>query len=135
MNLSLAKLIHDYQLAVHEAVKLIVDSGIQKPSTPAEWVENDIPQVGKLKHGIKYFKHGFGCVVHLPSGKVDFDFGAEGQIDGFDLWRLTGFATDRLKEYGFLTEADLKEAFSHEIKAGNIVQSDYILCYRANESA
>ena len=131
----LAQLIHDYQDAVRTAVALLESSGIPKPATPDDWVGLDIPQRGELQGGVRYFKHGYGCAVNLPSGKVDFDFGAGGQIDGFDLWRLVGFAEGRLMTYGFPSEQDVKSAFQSAEQSGKIVRSDYILYYLAGADA
>ena len=75
MNNNLARLISDYQGAVREAVAAIRDSGIELPTTSTDWAANGIPQRGTFKGGIPYFKHGYGCLVRLPSGAVDFDFG------------------------------------------------------------
>ena len=94
----------------------------------------DIPQLGKLIGGIPYFKHGFGCKVKLPRGAVDFDFGEQGQINGFDLWRLLDFAGSRLFKYGFSSEAALKQCFEDEEKAGRLVYSGYILYYLVDSS-
>lgn len=57
----------------------------------------DIPFRGQLEGGISYFKHGIGCAVGLATGTVDFDFGDDGEIDGVDLDRLTGFARSSWK--------------------------------------
>lgn len=46
--------------------------------------------------GGEYFIHGFGCALRLPDRSVDFDFGDDGQIDGFDWSRLLSFAGPRL---------------------------------------
>jgi len=83
---------------------------------------------------VNYFKHGYGCAVFLPSGKVDFDFGSEGQINGFDLWRLTNFAGKRLKDYGFPSEASIQAAFQSAVESGEIVASEYILYYLAQNA-
>ena len=107
MNSNLRCLILAYQSAVCEVLALMQGSGIKQPITNIEWVCMDIPQLGKLIGGIPYFKHGFGCKVKLPRGAVDFDFGEQGQINGFDLWRLLDFAGSRLFEYGFSSEAAL----------------------------
>lgn len=135
MNQGLADLIRDYQAAVEKAVELLEHSGIPRPATPTDWLGYDIPQRGVLVGGVNYFKHGFGCAVYLPSGSVDFDFGAEGQIDGFDLWRLTNFAGKRLKNYGFPSEQSIKSAFQLAIESGEIVPSAYILHYLAPNAA
>jgi hypothetical protein len=132
---ALEQLIYDYQGAVRTAVALLECSGIPKPATPDAWVGLDIPQRGELRGGVRYFKHGYGCAVNLPSGKVDFDFGAEGQIDGFDLWRLVGFSEGRLITYGFSSGQDVKSAFQSAEQNGEIVRSDYLLYYLASADA
>jgi hypothetical protein len=35
---------------------------------------------------IRYTFHGCGCLVALNDVSVDFDFGFDGRIDGFNLW-------------------------------------------------
>jgi len=131
MNNQLTRLISDYQASVRAAVELMQQSGIPRPSTCTDWVDADIPEHGELKGGIRYFKHGFGCAVHLLTGAVDFDFGDHGEIDGFNVGRLAGFANSRLPEYGFATEDALKECFKEEAAAGSMVYSGYILYYVA----
>jgi hypothetical protein len=135
MDTRLAKIIADYQAAVRRAVDLFAESNIPRPSSTMEWVSNGIPQIGELKGGIPYFKHGYGCQVDLPTGSVDFDFGAEGQIHGFDLWRLSRFTDDRLAHYGFKSEKDLQEAFESAVRSGELVYSGYILHYVAEHAA
>ncbi len=120
MTDSLTQLIHDYQAAVRTAIALLEGSGISRPATPFAWVLLRIPQSGELSGGVHYFKHGYGCTVYLPFREVDFDFGKEGQIDGFDLWRLVDFAKDRLNTYGFTSEQDVKAAFQAAVKSGKI---------------
>lgn len=129
MNPGLAKLVTDYQRAVHQAVALLEQSAIARPASNREWAFLDIPHRGTLKDGVHYFKHGYGCAVHLPDGTVDFDFGAKGEIDGFDFWRLAGFAEAKLPDYGFADEDALKECFNQEVEAGTLRYSGYILYY------
>ncbi|WP_338524256.1 hypothetical protein NUH87_00730 [Pseudomonas batumici] len=132
MNNQLARLISDYQASVRTAVELMQRSGILRPSTCTDWVETDIPDHGELEGGIRYFKHGFGCAVHFPTGAVDFDFGDHGEIHGYNVGRLAGFSNSRLPEYGFATEDALKECFKEEVAAGSLVYSGYILYYVAD---
>ena len=132
MNDQLARLISDYQASVRTAVELMQQSGIQRPSTCTDWIDADIPEHGELKGGIRYFKHGFGCAVCFPRGVVSFDFGDEGEIDGFNVGRLAGFADSKLPEYGFATEDALKACFKEEVAAGTLVYSGYILYYVAD---
>ncbi len=131
MNPGLARIIADYQRAVRQAVALLEQSAITRPASNHEWAFLDIPHRGTLKEGVRYFKHGYGCAVHLSEGTVDFDFGAKGEIDGFDVWRLAGFAEARLPDYGFADEDALKACFNQEVEAGSLHYSGYILYYVA----
>ncbi len=65
---------------------------------------------------------------------MDFDFGAEGQTNGFDLWRLSCFAEDKLSVYRFTSEEELKHVFEESVRAGEIVYSGYILHYLAGHA-
>lgn len=135
MNNQLAILIRDYQASVGAAMDMMQRSGIPRPSTNSDWVGTDIPQHGELEGGVRYFKHGYGCAVSLPTGTVDFDFGAHGEIGGFDVWRLASFAGDKLSEYGFADEDALKECFEAEVAVGSLMYSGYILYYLADATS
>jgi hypothetical protein len=82
-----------------------------------------------LPGNVKYFKHGYGCAVHLKSGLVDFDFGKNGEINGFDDWRLAEFAEERIKLYGFSSREEIVSCFKAGADSGCLVASDYILYY------
>ncbi|EPL6275335.1 DUF6896 domain-containing protein [Proteus mirabilis] len=129
MDARLYGLINEYVNRVSEAVELMKFSGIALPKSNNEWAANGIPQKGQLNGGVKYFKHGYGCAVHLNSGAVDFDFGENGEFNGFDYWRLKGFSDNNLNQYGFNSPDELKECFEAEISNGNLLFSGYILYY------
>jgi hypothetical protein len=131
MNNQLTNLISDYQASVRTAVELMQRSGIPMPLTCTDWIDTNIPEIGELDGGIRYFKHGYGCAVNLATGKIDFDFGRQGEIGGFDVWRLTRFAGSRLTEYGFDTEHSLEECFKAAVTTGSLIYSGYILYYVA----
>ncbi|WP_208861844.1 DUF6896 domain-containing protein [Duganella sacchari] len=92
----------------------------------------DIPGSGVLACGIKYHKHGAGCEVQLDTGKVDFDFGENGEIDGFDLWRLAHFTRDRLPCFGFDSAEQIEKSFDAAIASGELEHSRSGLLYFAD---
>ena len=95
-----------------------------------EWVGYDVPGSGPLSDGGKYIIHGYGCAVHSPTVRVDFDFGAEGQINGFDWSRLLRFAGGKLtKRYGISGESELRSIFDDACNSRELVASGYILWY------
>jgi hypothetical protein len=133
MGRKLAHLISDYQQSVRTAVALMYRSGISMPFSSASWIEADIPHRGHLEGGVEYFKHGAGCEVSLKTGKVDFDFGDQGEISGFDVWRLVRFAGARLSDYGFESGEVVRQSFEAEVDSGALVYSEYCLYYVADE--
>jgi hypothetical protein len=129
MDERLSKIVQDYHSAVREAVDLMKRSGIAGPASDVDWVGTDVRQTGELAGGVRYFKHGYGCAVQLPSGWVDFDFGEHGEIDGFDLGRLSNYVRGRLSVYGLASEEKLKGVFEAAVRDGELVYSGYILYY------
>ena len=130
MDERLLSLIRDYQAAVKTAVQLLEAVGIPRPASTTEWVGYDVPGSGTLGDGGRYNIHGFGCAVNSPTVRVDFDFGAEGQIDGFDWSRLKWFANSKLgKRYRIADETELRSLFDNACNAGELTNSGYILWY------
>jgi hypothetical protein len=135
MNQKLKSLIESYLSAVNEAIELLVASGIALPKSNIEWAASGINQRGELKNGIKYFKHGYGCAVHLSYGAVDFDFGSNGEYNGFDEWRLWGFLQNSQLPKLFKSESELKQEFRRAIESGELTFSGYILYFLNEENA
>ncbi|WP_309741664.1 MULTISPECIES: DUF6896 domain-containing protein [unclassified Chamaesiphon] len=128
--------IYEYQSKVKEAIDLFERyKGLEQPKHPLEWQASGISQLGYLdpEGKIFYFLHGYGCCVNLQSGRVDWDFGSEGQIDGFDLFRLHEFVNKGTQDFTeFRDEAILKAIFTEAELKGLIYKSDDILYYLAN---
>lgn len=135
MDKRLSLLVDDYLSSVASAVRLLEESGIARPQSNTAWACNGIAQSGVLGRGVKYFKHGYGCAVHLEGGTVDFDFGADGETNGFDAWRLSNFAGRRLARYGFASETELEACFRAAVEAGSFISSGYNLHYRREDVA
>jgi hypothetical protein len=127
----LARLISDYQDNIRTAMALLGQAGIARPESNIAWACNGIPQRGMLPGDIASRKHGDGCAVMLPAGEIDFDFGTNGEFDGFDAWRLAGFAGSRLDAYGFASSAALEACFKQEVQRRSIVRSVSGLYYLA----
>jgi hypothetical protein len=129
MDSRLLALIREYQSAVRAAVGLMVESGISLPRSNNEWAKDITASRGILSGGIRFRKHGYGCEVFLINRSVDFDFGANGEYDGFDLWRLTLFAKGRLSEFEISSQAELEKLFKEAVHAGTLEYSGYVLYY------
>ena len=127
MDPDLLKLIVDYQRRVAEAVDMLEAAGVPRPTSDIAWTGMDVPGQGSLPGGFKWYKHGFGCSVQGAAWGVDFDFGPEGEIDGFDPSRLYGFTRGQPEAYGFKSEQDIKAAVQRALDAGALTFSGYIL--------
>ncbi|OWF75897.1 hypothetical protein B4903_18725 [Yersinia frederiksenii] len=132
MNENLYRLIVDFQDNVQVALRLMYRSGIKMPSSRNEWIESDIPSAGELDGGVKYYKHGAGCRVGLNSGSVDFDFGEQGEVGGFNFWWLACFAGENLTAYGFRNYDDVAEHLNKALGDGELIFPDHDLYYIAN---
>ncbi|MBB3228164.1 hypothetical protein FHW69_002799 [Luteibacter sp. Sphag1AF] len=60
---------------------------------------------------------------------VDFDFGDQGQIDGFDEWRLSIFLAENPHARSIMTVEQLRDSFRASVAAGEIVYSGHHLYY------
>ena len=134
MDSRLSKLVLDYQAKVAVAVSMLEAAGIPRPSSNIEWAtrawEAEAGSArGSLPAGFTYSVHGFGCAVDGPDWGVDFDFGNEGEIDGFDASRLHDFARKRLSQYEFASEKEIDNAIRAAADAGELRFSGYMLYY------
>lgn len=132
MDVNFLQLIVDFQNRVQEALKLMQRSGITMPNSSSEWIESDIPLVGNLDGGIKYYKHGAGCLVMLEAGEVDFDFGPQGEIGGFNLWWLTRFVETGISAYSLKNKTEIAQHLKDSIDRGELICPDGDLYYIAN---
>lgn len=85
------------------------------------WHTKAIKRCGKVTGGVKYELHGIGCFIHLPKETVDFDYGPNGEINGFDIWRLYNFACDRpSKHKKYCDEETVEREFKEYVKLEKI---------------
>lgn len=134
MDQNLQLLIAAYHATVKRAVILMSRSGIKMPYSSFAWIQADIPSIGMLDGNVPYFKHGAGCEVIFETGPVDFDFGENGEIDGFDLWRLTRFTDRGHLSYGFRSPDEIEQAFNEAAMSGELHYSGNCLYYCSNHA-
>ncbi|MCP1475350.1 MULTISPECIES: DUF6896 domain-containing protein [Pseudomonas] len=85
------------------------------------WRSGQIERCGEIIDGVVYELHGVSCAIHFPTELVDFDYGPNNSIDGFDVWRLYMYAADRPEEYKKYTDINFLESeFKSYIDSGRI---------------
>ena len=122
MNNELRSIIAKFQEKVEEANELLKKHlGIDEPHNRGPLIN----QVGLLGGKYKYFFHGAGCAVHFSEKEmIDFDYGHNGRIDGFDEWRLNSFVRHRRDKYPNITESVIKQWFQEAIETNEIKKLD-----------
>ncbi|WP_446739719.1 DUF6896 domain-containing protein [Pseudomonas sp. TH15] len=85
------------------------------------WRSKKIERCGEIINGIQYELHGVGCAIHFPTESVDFDYGSNNRIDGFDAWRLYIYASDRpLKYKKYCDKKIVEKELNEYIASGRI---------------
>ncbi len=79
-------------------------------------------QIGSFCDGTRYFMHGYGIAVDLPLGVMDFDFGPNGEVDLIDIHWVIKYVAQRLNDFGFNSEGEIKQCFDKAIQDGEIVK-------------
>lgn len=126
MDARLRLIIEAYVSAINVATQHMQNHGITLQASNIEWACYQLPEsVRSLKVGrVSMFrKHGFGCEVTFIANNVrqSIDFDPHGEIDGFDLWRLSYFVKRHARRSSLMSKADLEAAFEQSVVAGELV--------------
>jgi hypothetical protein len=134
MNEELQKIIIKYQETVARLFPRVAEyPNLKLPISNTDWTGINAEQRGETPCGIKYFIHGYGIAMNDGKIKVDFDLGDEGQINGFDAWRLEGFIKDNNIETTIKNGKNIETAIKEAETSGDILFSGYILYYLKND--
>lgn len=122
MNKDLDYLIDDFLAQVEKATDLL-ELRFGTKCIIRLWRAKEIPQRGEILDGINYELHGVGCRVYFPELCVDFDYGPDGRVDGFDVWRLYIYACEvPLLHSKYVDQGVLKRDFNEYVTLGKIVR-------------
>ena len=131
MDKALDELITQYIDTVAQVFPRVAEHlGIRVPITNAEWACLDVPQRGSTADGIEYFKHGYGVAISDGDYKIDVDLGENGEINGFDAWRLFKFAQDNEIQSPFGSIKEIESAIQEAVDSNELAYSGYLLYYR-----
>ncbi|PKH28886.1 hypothetical protein BI292_27595 [Pseudomonas sp. 43NM1] len=119
-NLALEYLIEDFLEKVDKATAML-EKKFGDRFILRLWGTKKIPQRGTVSGNVTYELHGVGCRVYLPEACIDFDYGPDGRIDGFDSWRLYIYANEFPERHPQYTELEIVERDLDEyITAGKV---------------
>lgn len=102
MNPTLEILIERFRGAQDIGVaKLIHELAVPRPTSGVDWVhycsQSGLYKTNEIR-GVGVYAHGYGIELKIGPLTIDFDWGANGEPDGFDGWRLYNFALDNLPD-------------------------------------
>ncbi len=66
-----------------------------EPDLLKAWKRKRIPTEGEIGGETSYYFHGGGCTVEHQGATIDFEFEANGDVLGFDAWRLKKYLASR----------------------------------------
>ena len=131
-NENLEILINDF-ISMVESSTLIFENKFGTRDIRRLWRTKAIKRCGKVTRGVNYELHGIGCLINLSTGSVDFDYGPNGEINGFDTWRLYNFARDRpSKHKKYCNKETIEKEFEEyinlkKIKKMSAISNLYVL--------
>jgi len=96
----LMTVIADYLTDVKKCMELFKKKIGDKHPIKA-WRDKTLSKSGQLSKNINYDFHGVGCCVEFPNYCVDFDFGKDGQSNGFDEWRIASYIDEKIFYYPY----------------------------------
>ena len=96
----LLTVVKDYLNDVKKCIELFKKKIADKHPIKA-WRDKNIPKFGQLSQDINYDFHGVGCYVEFPNYSIDFDFGKNGEFNGFDKWRIASYIDERILDYPY----------------------------------
>ncbi|MGQ7863762.1 DUF6896 domain-containing protein [Pseudomonas sp. 32A] len=117
-NQTLENLINEYLDQVKKATDLL-ERIFGTKNILRLWHSKEILQRGRVTDDVSYELHGVGCRVYLSEICVDFDYGPNERVDGFDPWRLYMYACEMPRKYKKYTDKTaLEQDFSKYIAQG-----------------
>lgn len=120
--LYLAKLYLEYV----DKGKALLASNFDSEDLLRSYRRKDIPKSGTVDGQLSFNFHGGGCELTFHGEKdlvVDFDFGEEDKLSGFDFWKLKQFLHDSQFFEGQYLEADLEMELESALRAGVLTKS------------
>ena len=125
MNPSLDMLIGSFRRAQDVAVATLTGKlGIPRPASNRDWLrvcaEHRLYQIKELE-GVQICAHGYGIELIIGDLTIDFDWGENGEPDGFDAWRLWIHAEESCRNVD-CTEASVQEWLDSATRDGELVK-------------
>ncbi len=133
MDEELKLLIEQFNDTQKKAVDVLErEFGCKRPESNMDFVSRCAPHIRNAGYecgGYKIRPHGYGMEIEVAGKTIDFDFGINGEIDGFDAWRLSYFSRRNNLKNRLKSEEDINSAILGAVDSGHIVKSEGLNYY------
>ncbi|WHI52371.1 hypothetical protein P3339_06200 [Microbulbifer sp. MLAF003] len=127
MDFELKRIIEKFNVAQEKAVAVLESNfECQRPQSSHDFILRCVTAIRKAnyeKDGYKIRPHGIGMEVNIDGTKIGFDFGMNGEFNGFDAWQLSEFVRSNKIKSDLKSEDDFKSAIEKAVKDDEIVKS------------
>ena len=129
MNPQLDGLIQRFRDAQDAGVRALTEQlRVPKPASNMEWpvvcIDHKIDRRCRL-NDIDVYTHGYGVELNIGDLTIDFDWGENGEPDGFDAWRLYNFTFDNGGSDSY-THDKIQEWIDAAVAAGELTKSGFL---------
>ncbi|WP_051435666.1 DUF6896 domain-containing protein [Shewanella fidelis] len=133
MDDALRLLINQFNEVQLKAVAILESEfGCPRPDSNIDFVTRCAPHIRKMGYesgGYRIRPHGYGMEITIDGKTIDFDFGAAGEINGFDAWRLYHFVKSNKIKTHLKSEEAIQDSITKAISSGSIYKSDSLNHY------
>lgn len=128
MNQELSRIINLFNDAQKEAVYILENQfGCSRPTSDMDFIARCKPAIQNQNYesgGYRIRPHGIGMEIDIHGVRIDFDFGENGEFNGFDSWRLFNFIKKNKIKTTISSEKEMKELLKNAISNGYIVKGN-----------
>ena len=126
MDQELARIIGLFNEAQIKAVEVLErDFDCPKPESSNDFIFRCAPLIREANYecgGYKIRPHGIGMEIDVDGTVIDFDFGNDGQFNGFDAWRLYNFIESNKIKSTISSSEQMSDLFKKAVSFGQIVK-------------
>lgn len=128
MNQELERIIRLFNAAQERAIEVLEQEfGCHRPETSDDFIFRCVPVIREANYvagGYKIRPHGIGMAIKIDGTHIDFDFGANGEFNGFDSWRLFEFIQSNNIKSRISSEEKMIELVDLAISRGYIIKDN-----------
>jgi hypothetical protein len=126
MDPELERIIGMFNAAQLKAVEILEAAfNCPRPTTSDDFIFRCVPVIRASNYeagGYKIRPHGIGMEINIDGTKIDFDFGQNGQFNGFDSWRLYEFVQKNRIKSLIRCEEEMDKLVKSAVAGGYIVK-------------